>query len=905
MRNRNLNPLKTLGFMVTLAVLGGCAQIVDSESGLLSGVVQLARVRFATIRIYKMKEDGKKGDLLAETVSDGDGEYKVSLGRHKGQVVVESTGGEYTDEATHEVKVAIPLTALIEAKQASNAPITPLSTLVHERVVALLAENKPVSEAKKTAKSEIAKLFGLKADDLDVNPTAPNVNALFKGGSRENRVALALAALSQVVKEKNKPLQEVIDVIKDEIKSDGKLDGSSANSVAMGLAGEAWLDAMKNAMNAAMAQMEFQSVAINTAEMASTIDTGVPTDENGNPLTGIKDGFFYVGGVNTGSSTGTVLFLDKQYYLGSLAQIENGEIEGYFYHDGIKAQGTVAGTTYNLGLLFSGIGNGTLGQSGKLYQSGSLFSRMGDGTIGLTGKIYSGGSLFSGIGDGAIGENNKVYSLGSLLSGAGTDGKIYSSGSLFSGIGDGTIGEMGKIYQTGLLFSGTGDGTMGATGKIYSGGSLFSGTSDGTLGETGKLYQAGSLYTGTGDGTVGNTNTYYTNGVATCIDENGELPFAAGSGIESDPYIICDPVGFNSAGTQYLNAHFKLTANIDFGGAGLTPIGSDSLSFSGVFDGNHYTLSNFVVSSAETRTGIFRSVGTAGIVKNLVISGADISGVDRVGLVSGYSKGKLENILVVDSSVVGTGDYVGGLVGLMEGDTTAILSQTYFKGDVSGVNHVGGLVGRVYFGKVQKSASEATVQGTANQVGGLVGSFFDNICNGSFPSAAVDFADNVSLATVSGVSYVGGVVGRAATSAPCAYRIISLANVTATGNRVGGFAGEIDNGALQAIISAATINASPSYRGAFTGLFSPMMYGSLYVDLYKSGLLYARGGSTSENGSNNGVTIKNNDGSDPNYFKVLTHAPYNQFDFVNIWEQVDSDSYPSLVWLNEALNALQ
>ena len=74
---------------------------------------------------------------------------------------------------------------------------------------------------------------------------------------------------------------------------------------------------------------------------------------------------------------------------------------------------------------------------------------------------------------------------------------------------------------------------------------------------------------------------------------HGEDNDLEGKGTNDDPYLISskeDLIKMSSLvnnGDSYLNAHYKLTTNIDMAEIDFAPIGSTS-GFSGVLDGNGY-----------------------------------------------------------------------------------------------------------------------------------------------------------------------------------------------------------------------------------------------------------------------------------------------------------------------------
>lgn len=70
-------------------------------------------------------------------------------------------------------------------------------------------------------------------------------------------------------------------------------------------------------------------------------------------------------------------------------------------------------------------------------------------------------------------------------------------------------------------------------------------------------------------------------------------------------------------------------------------------------------------------------------------------------------------------SVTGTGDPVGGLVGLARSSTT--ITNSYATGEVTGTDNTGGLVGYAYKSTITNSYATGSVSGTEDSTGGLVG----------------------------------------------------------------------------------------------------------------------------------------------------------------------------------------
>jgi parallel beta-helix repeat protein len=126
--------------------------------------------------------------------------------------------------------------------------------------------------------------------------------------------------------------------------------------------------------------------------------------------------------------------------------------------------------------------------------------------------------------------------------------------------------------------------------------------------------------------------------------------------------------------------------------------------------------SSSTVSGSLRVGGLVGSNYYGGTITNCSSSGS-VSGDDYVGGLVGYN---YPGTIINSSSsgtVSGTDDYVGGLVGYFEGTITNSSSSCR----VSGTDYVGGLVGDNYGGTITNSYSSGYVRGSGNDVGGLVG----------------------------------------------------------------------------------------------------------------------------------------------------------------------------------------
>ncbi|NCC73736.1 MAG: LamG domain-containing protein, partial [Sphingobacteriia bacterium] len=203
----------------------------------------------------------------------------------------------------------------------------------------------------------------------------------------------------------------------------------------------------------------------------------------------------------------------------------------------------------------------------------------------------------------------------------------------------------------------------------------------------------------------------------------------SGSGTLEDPYRIAslDNLSWITQNSGSWDKYFIQTANIDAsassgwnGGAGFTPIGSTTTPFSGTYNGQGSVISGFTINRGSTdNVGMFGYV-EGGVVKNLGLTAANITGKD----------------------------YVGALAGKTSGSST-LIDMCFTSGSVTGNAFVGGLVGfNLMSASIQNSGSRAAVTG-GKYVGGLAGVNLETINN--------CYATGLVTATTGGGGLVGGI----------------------------------------------------------------------------------------------------------------------------------------------------
>ena len=139
--------------------------------------------------------------------------------------------------------------------------------------------------------------------------------------------------------------------------------------------------------------------------------------------------------------------------------------------------------------------------------------------------------------------------------------------------------------------------------------------------------------------------------------------------------------------TWSMGKTFVLEADLDLTGreCGAVPV------FFGVFDGNGHEITGFSLSGAGSRQGLFRTVESGAVVRNLRVSGTVTpeGPGQQVGGIAGENRGTIQNCQF-EGTVSGT-EQVGGIAGLCA--DTGLIVGCRFSGEISGEHRVGGIAG--------------------------------------------------------------------------------------------------------------------------------------------------------------------------------------------------------------------
>lgn len=291
----------------------------------------------------------------------------------------------------------------------------------------------------------------------------------------------------------------------------------------------------------------------------------------------------------------------------------------------------------------------------------------------------------------------------------------------------------------------------------------------------------------------------------------------------------------NNNGVNGLSYNYALKNDINASDVeNYVAIGTGS-EFTGTFDGRGNRIIGLDTTKSSTgngniltNAGIFSTVGTTGVVKNVNIYSGNFNGTYTSGAVAGVNKGRIENVTGFGNTVeVIGGGIAGGIVGKNEGKGTFGIGDgaSTLTGngiyDVQSIGSVitesgvaGGLVG-TNNGALGNSYSDSAVTSTAGTSAGLGGVAGVNTQNGD-----VQFVDSLGV-TNGGTNSdkVGGIIGVNNGNMYSGYN----ESIVSGSSNVGGIIGQNGDkdqnikGTVSNVVNATSVTGSSNYVGGLVG----------------------------------------------------------------------------------------
>lgn len=260
-------------------------------------------------------------------------------------------------------------------------------------------------------------------------------------------------------------------------------------------------------------------------------------------------------------------------------------------------------------------------------------------------------------------------------------------------------------------------------------------------------------------------------------------------------------------------------------GAGWLPIGSSNSAFNKVFEGNNFTISNLRINRTTDYNGLFGATGESSMLQNVRVQYASFLGGEYSGGLIGFnSGGSVENCSVDGRMIVGSNS--AGLIGY---DTNGTIMDSFTSGTILSENGsgIGGLIG-TYRNSSSQETNVSNCYSTANvtgitYVGGLVG-----YRSGGWIYIESSYA--TGRITAFG-RYVGGLGGYVAGNINACY---ATGQVSSSDIYVGGFIGRLNEGSITTSYALGSVNGSSNF-GGFTGNNSGSITATNYWDTQTSG----------------------------------------------------------------------
>jgi hypothetical protein len=484
-------------------------------------------------------------------------------------------------------------------------------------------------------------------------------------------------------------------------------------------------------------------------------------------------------------------FFDWAYYFIQTANIDAGATSGWnsglgFWSIGNgtnKFTGNYNGNYHTItGLYINRPSTDDIGLFGYVASSGTI-SKVGLLNVNVTGKQNVGGLV--GYFDAYNGSITNSYVTGNVsaqkdvggLAGEiynGTVTNVYSTASVTGASGEWGVGglvgaawdNITNAYSTGLVTGGVTNegGLIGwdyytpVTNSFWDTQTSGQNESWGGTGKTTSEMKTQSTFTGW-DFTAGPGKwqikacppslyksypylqgfTYDLPGASPVVNPIPgltDLLYSGGIGTPENPYQIAtlDDLKNLSENSDSWAKHFIQTDNIDAAatsgwnsGAGFSPIGNTTTSFTGNYNGQNHTIAGLFINRPATENiGMFGY--STGTISNLGLTNVNITGRYRVGGLVGEfcSVSNITRVYTTGSVTANNGDG-GGLVGTHVAGT---ITNAYSSASVSGAGCRGGLIGWYQAGTVSNVYSTGSVSSSGACIGGLIGGSNGSVTSG-------------------------------------------------------------------------------------------------------------------------------------------------------------------------------
>ncbi len=287
---------------------GDVTDIAVSCAYTVSGTVVKGPVSGATVTAYAVT-NGTMGAQVGGGTTDSMGDFTISIGGYSGPMMLQASGGSYTDEATGTTMTMQPGDVLAcsipsAAAGATNSGIqlTPVTTMAHARVHHMAGG---ITDANIVAANAATGAYFSVSDILHVVPMDPMVAGSGSGATQDAKnYGMAIAAMSQYAKTLGMPFSSGMVTAMADDASDGVMDGKMAGSpISMGggMMGGSMMQSAAGTTGLGSAMTAFVNSAMNRSGVTMTDMQALVNMLNG------STGQIGTGGTTTGMMSGAAV----------------------------------------------------------------------------------------------------------------------------------------------------------------------------------------------------------------------------------------------------------------------------------------------------------------------------------------------------------------------------------------------------------------------------------------------------------------------------------------------------------------------------------------------------------------------------------------------------------------------
>lgn len=361
-----MSPLNILNILLSFLFLlltacggggggGGSAPV----EGSISGTATDGPMSNATVTAYAIA-NGQMGAQLASATTDANGNFNMPIGGYSGAVLLQMSGGTYTDEATGTTMSMAPgdvMTAVLPTMSAgmaaSGVQVTPVTSMAQAMAQHMTGGMTNANIA--TANTAVGSYF-MVGDILHVHPMNPLVAGSGTGASQDSQnYGMALAAISQSAQILGMTSSSAMITALMNDASDGVMDGKAGTSTVQ--------------MGGMMGSMAMPATA-GTSGLGAAMNTFMTSARN-------------MSGVTTTSLMTALMGTDGQM-LGTIPAFANTTVSGTVF-DGTMSKGTVTAYAVNNGAMGAQIASVSMDSLGNYTlplgtYTGAVMLRMSGGT---------------------------------------------------------------------------------------------------------------------------------------------------------------------------------------------------------------------------------------------------------------------------------------------------------------------------------------------------------------------------------------------------------------------------------------------------------------------------------------------------------------------------------------------